>query len=242
MSLLYISIFLILVLETESLERKLGMLETQRESENTSNIFPLITISPFLSQDYVLFSYDVEKAGSCFCNVHIISRVWRVWRLRRRWSEGDDGSCGRPAGFLTCQGAAVEMPGHEGGRQSPRAATGRCVLEGVNVGAATRHETPFMPWTRTILSNCSPGSWSFVWRCHIGPICISLPFAVFGRSQGCSAEQLTVTEGGVGSWTDAVALAPADCDRGMAPQWSLLGNIHTYLHTCPARKRGGDPM
>lgn len=128
--------FLILVLETESLESQPGMLEAQRENENTSNIFPFITTSLFLSQDHVCFNYGVENAGSCHCHVHVISSVWRAWRLRKRGSEGGDGSCGRPARFLTCQEAAVEVPGHEGGRQSPRATTGRCGIEGVNVGAA----------------------------------------------------------------------------------------------------------
>lgn len=107
--------FLILVLETESLEGQRGMLETQRKNENTSNVFPFITISLFLSQDYVLFNYGVEKAGSCLCNVHVISVVWRGWRLRRRWPEGSDGSCGRPAGFLTCQGAAMKEAGRDPG-------------------------------------------------------------------------------------------------------------------------------
>lgn len=54
-----------------------------------------------------------------------------------------------------------------------------------------RQEAPFMPWTRAVLPNCSPGPWSFVWRCHTGHICISPPFAVFGRSPGCSAEGLS---------------------------------------------------
>lgn len=47
-----------------------------------------------------------------------------------------------------------------------------------------------------------------------------------------------VTGGGACSWTDAVALAPADCDRSMAPKQSLLWN----LHTCLDRRRWGQQM
>lgn len=136
------------------------MLKTQRANENTSNIFPVITISQLLSQSYALFNFGVENTSSCFCNVHVISGVQRAWGLRRRctalsrhlgWVVGTAaGSCGRAGGSPTCRGAAVGLPGHKGGRQSPEATPGRCGVVGVKTGAASGQG-------RKLLSCLAPG-------------------------------------------------------------------------------------
>lgn len=235
--------FLILVLATESLERQAGMPKTRRANENTPNIFPVITSSQLLSQSYVFFSFGVEKAGSCFCNVHVISRVWGAWGLpawfrHLRWVMGAaGGSCGKAAGSLrTCCGAARPR-----GRQAEPQGRPRKMWRGRGEDGScprTRQEAPFMPCTSASLPNCTSGPCSCVRRCHTGCICISPSFGLFGKSLGCSAEELKATQGGAGCWVDRVAFAPVGCDRRMAPHRSLLGN----LHTCPERKRGGEQM
>lgn len=70
-------------------------------------------------------------------------------------------------------------------------------------------------------------------QCHMKHLIIFPPYAVSGRSLGCSAERLTMTEGGGGSWTDAVALAPADCDI-----WGLclMQSAHLEIHHSPKYK------
>lgn len=47
----------------------------------------------------------------------------------------------------------MEVPCHEGGRQRPRATTGKCGIEGVNVGAANERD-------RRLLSCLEPGQFS----------------------------------------------------------------------------------